>query len=424
MQRKKKHVFFVVSLSLVFVFAFASLTLAQKIELVLASPWDTEIDYMMTRVEVYQQLHPDVNVDVRTVCMGTSEHHDKLLINLVAGTGAPDMAAVEISYFSLFYEGLEEWFVDVTDWLKADDTFDQIYPARRTPYMKNGRLYGVGDEELPLGVLYYRKDIFDELGVAMPVGTWEDMIQVGLKAREQGYYLFMEDPGTADRFVLLLNQLGGNLFNAEGEFTGDSEKAGRALQLIKRMLEEGIAFKTDDFWGAGGTTAYAESKVIAERMPTWYLGWGLARAENLAGKWRVAPLPAFEEGGRRTSVQGGATHVVTKQCEHPEIAFEILKECWASYDAQIAKFEQLGYYTVRADAALDPVFLEHEEPFLGGQAWGSLLAELALEAPTMYNAPGFREACDFLAAEVVFPVLEGEKTIGQALREFGEAMRK
>ena len=71
----------------------------------------------------------------------------------------------------------------------------------------------------------------------------------------------------------------------------------------------------------------------------WYGGFFKDNAPELSGKWKAAPLPAFEEGGRRTSVWGGTGAMVVKTSDHVEEALNFLEFSMLSIEGNVRRFE-------------------------------------------------------------------------------------
>src|SRR5205085_7570921 len=112
----------------------------------------------------------------------------KVLGNLAAGTGAPDLVGIEISAFSRFMKGniAARGLVSLAPLVGAErDKF-----VRREPYMVKGRMYGVETALCPVG-LYYRRDIFKQAGIKAPLDTYNDLLAAGRILARQNKYIMM-----------------------------------------------------------------------------------------------------------------------------------------------------------------------------------------------------------------------------------------
>ena len=83
---------------------------------------------------------------------------------------------------------------------------------------------------------------------------------------------------------------------------------------------------------------FAEGKIAAVIGADWYAGSLKNELAEGAGNWRAAPLPAFEEGGARTSTHGGTAYTITTQSEHPEEAWAFIEFALFNEDNKILEY--------------------------------------------------------------------------------------
>jgi arabinosaccharide transport system substrate-binding protein len=93
-------------------------------------------------------------------------------------------------------------------------------------------------------------------------------------------------------------------------------------------------------------------------MPMWYMGRFLEYMPDLKGKIAIMPMPAWTEGGPRSSGMGGTGTVVTKQADNPELAKEFLAFAKLSKEGNIELWKQLGFDPPRTDVWDDPALKE------------------------------------------------------------------
>jgi arabinosaccharide transport system substrate-binding protein len=98
------------------------------------------------------------------------------------------------------------------------------------------------------------------------------------------------------------------------------------------------------------------------------------------------PLPAFEKGGRRTSVWGGTGLVITKRTKNQELAWELAKFLYLNPAALGERFKGTNIIPPFKDAWTLPEFNE-PNPYFSGQPVGKLYAELAPQTPPLYSSP-------------------------------------
>ncbi|MDI6642334.1 MAG: extracellular solute-binding protein, partial [Elusimicrobiota bacterium] len=127
----------------------------------------------------FNALYPDIEVKLDVA--GYGDHHTKLLTQLAAGKGVPDVTAVEIGYISQF--AAKGGLVDLSQSPYNAKVYGNLY----VPYAwsqsntADGRLIALPADIAP-ATMFWRRDVFAERGVSIDnIKTWNDYIEVGKK---------------------------------------------------------------------------------------------------------------------------------------------------------------------------------------------------------------------------------------------------
>ena len=126
--------------------------------------------------ERYSSEHPNVSIDVQEISY--TEMHNKVATTLIAGTGAPDIADIEISRFGQYVKGDRVGFVPLND-LIADKMDNLFQRSALSPWSWQGNFYGLGNE-LNACLLFYRHDLLGDVGIETPFTDWSDFAEKGL----------------------------------------------------------------------------------------------------------------------------------------------------------------------------------------------------------------------------------------------------
>ena len=133
--------------------------------------WDGTYEGVQSQVEAFNQKYPDVTVNVQTFDYDTV--HTNLLNAIVAGTGAPDLCAIDVLRLTQYVDGL----VDLS--AHRAEYEDYFVPPILDLCSYQGKLYGLATDSEPIGLLY-RKDIWDQYGIAEEdIETWADLAEAG-----------------------------------------------------------------------------------------------------------------------------------------------------------------------------------------------------------------------------------------------------
>ena len=347
-----------------------------------------------------------------------ADSHDKLLTSFASGTGAPDIASLEIGRVGGFTAkgGLLD--------LKAAPFDGGKYEADMVKYKwtqgstADGRLVAMPWDIGPAGV-WYRTDIFEKLGlptepeaveelISHTKGkTWEDFFALAQQVKEKsgGATKLVADAGT-DVYGGALRQGGEGYF--DGMKVMIEEKATRPAQLAadfrKQELDANIGWWGAD-WAAGVKNDAFAGMVIA----CWMQG-GLSRDQaQLNGKWRIVPAPEASYNW------GGSFCAIPEQCKNQELAWDFVQWACCSAEGQNAMFKPTGVFPAYKPAWADPLYDEPVE-FFGGQRAFRMWANIADNVASIVRSPYDLQADDIVNAEVTKVLKEGKDPV-QAMKD-------
>ncbi|MCL1823105.1 MAG: extracellular solute-binding protein [Oscillospiraceae bacterium] len=145
---------------------------------------------------------------------------EALMPAVVAGTG-PDVALTVNNPDPINY-AFRNAALDLSKFPGFSELASQFYPSAFVPYDYNGGIYGFPETQI-FGVMFYRTDILDEMGI-LPPRTWEELtaiigilqksnMSVGISTVERKIN-GIPNPDLSN-FLALLYQHGGSLYNEE-----------------------------------------------------------------------------------------------------------------------------------------------------------------------------------------------------------------
>ena len=85
--------------------------------------------------------------------------------------------------------------------------------------------------------------------------------------------------------------------------------------------------------------AMQDGKILSILAPDWYVGILKSQVPQMSGKWKAVGMPAWYPGGRRTTTRGGTMIGITKQCENPDLAWEVLKFTYFDRPGLVNRYE-------------------------------------------------------------------------------------
>jgi lactose/L-arabinose transport system substrate-binding protein len=241
------------------------------------------------------------------------------------------------------------------------------------------RIYGI-PQSVSGVVLYYRDDVFKEIGVTpKSLDTWPKLEAVAKKLKTETRRLLVLD---WSYFEILMRQRGYELFDAAGNPLPDSVAAVSTLRKIKAWKDDGIGMLPDrgSMFEAEFFNSYVQSNgILAIVGADWY---GLDMIQNLdpkhAGKWKAMAMPVWTDslsrGQSPTSSFSGQGLVIFKKSKQQDRAWNFIEWVMKDVDANVERYLEGNCFT-RADS------------YFGGQTLAGLFMELAPKVPNVVQSP-------------------------------------
>jgi len=382
-------------------------------------------DYRATKdispqVREFEMLFPDVKI--KQINIAPSDHHTKLMMEIISGTGAPDVA-YETDLQARKFRDLGG-LIPVTDVLPNWEELFVPQSLVEWRWAKNGILWGFPAYVGPFGI-FYRKDMFDEAGVSFPT-SWEEFIEIGKKITvpEKRYMTCFLNSGSLP--AALAQGRGGEVSDIDNVVRFNNPIMREVLQYIADgVLKHKIA-EYAPYWTPEGFQKVKEGRWATIPTWHWYQTFGLkdqAYTPELVGKWRWANCLPWKTGDPPTGASflgGDGGWMVLKQTKYPEIAkkfgaFLVTGDATAN----IAMRRGLFPYNINALEVLRTL----PDPFFGGQChYGTGLEELQVMPPMKYGTKS--EIIIAALTLVLDKVIEEGAAVEEALSESEDWARK
>jgi len=383
-------------------------------------------DFLGLMAESWNAQFTDRPLVLDSSVFGYDDNHNNLLISLQAGTGAPDMADIEISRFALFLAG-EPQLYDFNAELAPIEEF--VIMSRMENYAKDGRYYGI-DYHVGIPVIYYNTAILSEAGIDyMDIVTWDDFIEAGLALKEAtGIPMATIEVTEHWSYYPLVTQRGSDWFDSNGNVTLDSAANIEVMQMLYDMIyvhEIAVAapggFHHSEEWYGFMNNGGAASVW----MPQWFMNRFTDWMPDLTGDIAMRPLPTFGVGGSAGAGMGGTGTVVTNQAANAQLAKDFLIFAKLSEEGAIRTWTDLGFDPLRWDVWGRP---EMKEPNKFTDFFGDGVFDMLLEMRDGLTAINLDErfpaATTLVQSQVVFRVLDAkDMTPEEALTAAAEELR-
>jgi arabinosaccharide transport system substrate-binding protein len=384
----------------------------QEIDLTFWTFVDAHADFFLKQAERFNAAHPEVVIKLEPTVIDYQDMHDKLLIALQSGTGAPDLVDIEIAKFGTFMRG-DIQLHDLTPLIERSGK--DLVIERMAPYQGGGQQYGV-DYHLGALVMYYNKELLDQAGVDVDsIVTWDDYIEAGKKVKEETG-AWMATIETTDKWSVspLMQENGGGVYDKDGNLILDSPANAEALQLLSDMFHVHQILTVAPGGYHHSPEYYAMmndgDKVASVWMPQWFMIRFKEFMPDLKGKMVVRPLPAFEEGGMISTMGGGTGTAITKQIDPEKLdaAMEFLEFAKLTREAQVLIWTDLGFDPYRLDVYDDAELNNPDEYFSNEPVMQTIKGMLDRLTPE-YNGPRYPEAQQQIREKIAYGLFEENK---------------
>ncbi len=274
---------------------------------------------------------PKTGINVRIDVVSAS------LINGILSGNFPDLS-LHLARTEPVNLGIRGALYDLSNFEDCDEVLQRFQKTSEEPYRYGDALYALPDTQSYF-LMYYRKDIMQNLGLDVPQ-TWDEFKHAAMVIQRNNMNVYVPYTqittattvntgiGNLNLLPTLMAQNGLSLYNKEKNATA---------------LESKAAIEVFDFW----TDLYTEYGYLKEaefynRFRVGVVPLGIAplatymnlysAAPEIAGRWSVALVPASQNGDRTIAGAGTGCGIISKS-KHKDEAWEFLK-WWTSAETQ------------------------------------------------------------------------------------------
>ncbi|WP_406462724.1 extracellular solute-binding protein [Streptomyces sp. NBC_00111] len=341
----------------------------------------------------FEKAHEGAEVEVEYIPVDTRAQRIKAAFN--DPKSAPDLIEYGNTDTAGYVKdgGLADISKEFAAWDEAKDTD----PTAKQSVTVDGQVYGA---PLFVGVraLYYRTDVFEDLGIEPPKSQ-DELISTAKKIHREKPDLYGLAVGGAYTYGAMpfIWAHGGELADETGVTYAsavNSEKARKGIEAYTSLFGDDNcpAAKCAAMGGNATVTAFASGK--AAMAIGGDFSHAAVEAGKVKGKYAVVPLPGVEKDSIAPAFAGGNNIGVLKSSAHRTLAVDLMKSLTGK-KTQAKMFDAMGWlptYTDVLDGAAE------KEPFIGpfvdtlgagakfvpaSPAWGQIDASLVL--PTMFQ---------------------------------------
>ena len=306
-------------------------------------------------VESFEAENPNIKLNVIEGPSATNLVEDLHTSAVILGDSPYDLIYLDIAWVPKF--AAAGWLMDLSDSL-TEEEINSFLPGDVEGGRYQGKLYRM-PFRTDMGMLYYRKDLLNELNIDPPQ-TFSELVSASKQLQEAGKtewgYLWQgkQYEGLAAMVVEVFEGFGGFWVDPKTNAVGlDKPEAIAAVEFLVNAIDEGIS--------PPGTTTYTETETLrffrngsAAFLRNWPYVWAEANKHDSRISGKVGIVPMVHEAGQSSGAcQGGWGLGINRFSEHPEEALAAAK-FFAREDIQKQFVMEHSYVASRKSLANDP----------------------------------------------------------------------
>ncbi|MGJ3246112.1 MAG: ABC transporter substrate-binding protein [Elainellaceae cyanobacterium] len=318
-----------------------------------------EAQQMEFLIDEFEEQNPDIRIDVVEGPNATDTVEDLYTSSFLLGDSPYDIVYADVVWIPKF--AAANWLLDLSDRVSEDDLNDFL-DADVSAGMVQGGFYRMPFRS-DVGMLYYRTDLLDEVGVEPPE-TFQDLVDASQRMQEQdltewGYvWQGLQYEGLSAMFVEILEGHGGFWIDPETSEVGlDQPPAIEAVEFLRSVIENGVT--------PPGVTNYLEEDTLrvfqngnAAFLRNWPYVWAEVNREDSPLRGKVALKPMVHEPESSSGAcLGGWGFGISATSPHPEEAWRVV-EFFASEESQRKFVLEHAYVPSRRSLFTDPQVVE------------------------------------------------------------------
>jgi ABC-type glycerol-3-phosphate transport system substrate-binding protein len=261
---------------------------------------------------------------------------DAVMPAVVAGTG-PD-AALTVPQVDPVNYAVRHAAIDLSELPGYAEVTQEFDSSVLVPFRYSGGVYGLPETQY-FHVMFYRKDIFEELGITVPE-TWDELISILPIIQKNNMNVGIPSVATTEQinidfsnFLAHLYQRKGSLYNEDGSRTMlAGETAIEAFDVYTKFFthyKTPIVFNFLNRFRTGEMPLAFADYTNFNTLEVF--------APELRGLWGFARMPGLRaaDGSINRSVPTGTlASMIFSNAKNPGLAWEFLK-WWVSADTQL-----------------------------------------------------------------------------------------
>lgn len=331
---------------------------------------DAHASFYQKMVDSWNTANPDRTIELTATTYPYADMHNKMIMSLQAGTGAPDICDVEMGQVPNVYEGLDTWLYPLDDAM-APYASDMLASRMDAYAGEDGKHYGA-PFHVGATVMYWNMARLEAAGITQEdvdaVVTWDDYTALGQKyleaiGNEEGKYFTSVDTAGVDWQWIAMAEYGEDWTGGtDGTANVELDSVKKMLTMEQEWINNGVAEVSPDGHVdlEAGFQNILDGNIVSFPKAMWYMSRFINYMPEEEGNWYITKCPVFEEGQTCSVGIGGTGTVVTQQSVDMELAADFLCYAKMSPEGETVIWNDLGFDVCNTSLWSDDSFAHDE----------------------------------------------------------------
>mgnify|MGYP004660561521 FL=1 len=286
---------------------------------------------------IVNKFTPQTNIGVKikvvqnSVIANNASGQNQLMMSIMSGNG-PDVAVSVPSSDPVNY-GIRNAAVDLRNFSDYEEVIKRFHPESTIPYTYDNKTYAL-PETLNFPVMFYRRDILNEIGMELPE-TWDDVCEIaGLLQKD---YMDIVIPandtsGIFSSVSMFIYQNGCDLYTEDGkQVLLNNPKAIDSFVLFANLFNSyrlPVKYDLANRFRTGEVPIAIVDYTFANQISVY--------APEIRGLWDFTTVPGIKDSNgniNNTVPLGGVATVMFSATDDEQSAWEFMK-WWSSEEIQ------------------------------------------------------------------------------------------
>lgn len=300
---------------------------------------------------IIQAFTKETGIKVKIQSIPWSQYNDKLLTAAASKSG-PDLVDMGTTSVPNFVSSGS--LMDISDIIKQDKNLQpkNFFEGNVQTTKVNGKYYAV-PWYTETRVLFYRKDLLQQVGYSEPPKNWNELYDAAEKLSKRSgkdMYGFSINQAEPTFGFMMARQNGATLLNKDGQPEFNKQPMVETMTYLQKFVKNGVSPKNDMKLSIGESFGGDGPQPMFVSGP-WMIK-SIAQDSGLKdSQWSVAQLPAGKDNNMSST--GGGDLAVFKYTTHKAEAVKLMKFL-SQRENQLKYYKNSNSLPALKDAWTDP----------------------------------------------------------------------